>query len=176
MNSLTEIEKLLQFDSSDLAANRMGQLSEKQRQRLQSEFIQQSIISVVAGIIFAALGYWFAFEQGETLLGAILIIIAIVMVVGIAALGRVSVNDLHAQKVSAYLKKLSQKRNRRYFYSLDMGDVSFSTDKEHYESFDEGTLYTFYYYQRQPSSWLRGAPTLLSVELGGVVSEEKKEY
>lgn len=175
MPSSAELENLIQFDSSDLAANRMGQLSAKQKQNLQNRFMQETILSILSGLFLAALGYWF-FDQGETLLGASLMIIGLLMPIAFAQLRRVPTADLHVQKVSAYLKKLSQTRPRRSYYSLEMGDVSFSTDKEHFESFEDGVLYTFYYYQRQPNSWLREAPRLLSVEFGGEPSPEKQKY
>lgn len=176
MLSPIELEHLLKFNSTDLVANRLGQLSRYQKQRLANEFGVQTVVGTIFGLFFAGVGVWLILREIQWIIGGVFVFLGLLLTVSLWLFSSVSVDDLHVQRVSGFLKKEIDDGSDSTSYYLIIGTVRLSVEKKLFDAFIEGDLYSFYYCQRQPFHWLREAPRLLAAEEAQEVPQEIKKH
>jgi hypothetical protein len=175
MPSELELESLFKFNIHDLEANRLGQFSAGQKERLARSFGMQRIGGSLFGIVFASLGIWLISAENQWFIGIIFLILGGLVTVSMFLLGSVSVDELHVQRVSGWIEKKIDDGSDSTSYYLIIGTNKFSVEKRQFDAFQVGDLYSFYYYQRQIKN-LSEAPQILAAEISTEYPEETKKH
>lgn len=143
-------DPVLDFTERDLNQNRIGQLSDTQKQHLRRKFITQTVFGVIFALVFALAGLFVLMDQQNYLCGIPILLIGAGVAYLMVSLGGISTSELHVQKTTGFLEKEAYEGDSTTSYYFHVNDVSLRVSQKVYEAFPEsGTAaYTFYYIQR----------------------------
>jgi hypothetical protein len=162
-----ELMKYFNFDEADLAANKMGQLTDKQKLRLSSDAKSGRTWGIVGGLFFIGVASIFPFaffgpcvfygECENTLAGLILemvgVLIWVVIWGGIGVLLLKGAFSKHENKLKVaegpinIVKELSNDSHHHEIveYELHVGGQVFDVDSDLADFMMQGDVYAFYY-------------------------------
>lgn len=143
-------DPVLDFTEHDLKQNRIGQVSDTQKQHLQRKFITQTVFGIIFALVFALAGVLVLIDQQNYLCGIPILLVGVGVAYLMVSLGGIFARDLHVQKTTGFLEKEAYEGDSTTSYYFHVNDVSLHVSQKVYEAFSEsGTAaYTFYYVQR----------------------------
>ncbi len=152
--TLDDLMRELQFDHSDLEANRYGELGENQRARLRQMRRRYLIagVGVMVGIsIVAALLFYLGITQDSPILNLIALAIIFFDALGMTLLGRhyallsAELSDGDIQMVEGVIERVIRPQGRRAGqYLLRIDEAEFYVPKEVFKHFIHQARYRVY--------------------------------
>ncbi len=145
---------LLDFDSNDLAANRNGQLSERQLERLRGRRRASVIAAMAIVLVAAAVAALFIF-WGQVSSSAVLMIVGVGVTLVAAAISGIfarywmrltaDIDSGAAQVLTGDLERVLKPISRRSAtYVLRIGGQDIATSKETFKAFKHNAPYRLY--------------------------------
>ncbi|RMG88603.1 MAG: hypothetical protein D6712_03290 [Chloroflexi bacterium] len=152
--TLDDLMRELQFDHSDLEANRYGELGENQRTRLRQMRMRYLIggIGVMLGIsIVAALFFYWGISQDNPILNIIALAVIFFDALGMTLLGRhyallsAELSDGTIETFEGEIERVIRPQGRRAGqYLLRIDDAEFYVPKEVFKHFIHQARYRVY--------------------------------
>ena len=156
MPSDLALRKFFNFDESDLVTNRKGQITQKQKQRLNRSAIPGKIISVVLGFMILAWGIYFpgrniinnfirfGYTEGSLINGAAFLLVF----TGFAFIflrGLFTRKNFSVETVEGKVRFADHSTTKTQLHEMHVGNENFYVDKGLPDIINKGDVYAFYY-------------------------------
>lgn len=167
-----ELMKYFNFDEADLAANKMGQLTEKQKLKLSSDDKSGRVVGIIGGLFFLGIAAIFPIAffgkclfggncktdatPDAWIIGGVLIVVNLIWVGIWGGIGVILIKSLfskseyklkQAQGPINIVKELSSDSHHHEVveYELHVGGQVFDVDSDLADFMMQGDVYAFYY-------------------------------